>query len=123
MEEVLKELEAYYPKVRNWYENKVIGDTNRLVKIVTDSATGETKGLLILKKYFNDRKISTLFVVKKYRGRGIGRDLLMLSIEEFKREAFYVDIHKDVMSEYVALMENHGLIKAPITENRYHWMG
>jgi len=123
MEEVLNELETYYPEVKNWYENKVIGDPDRLVKIITDSATGEVKGLLILKRYFNDRKISILFVMKKYRGKGIGRDLLILSIEEFKREIFYIDIHKDVISEYVVLMENHGLIKAPIVENRYHWMG
>lgn len=69
-----KKIERSYPKFKTWFKKIRRQKNNRKLYYALDDT--KIVGVLILKKTKKEKKISTIFVKKEYRGLGIGKIFL-----------------------------------------------
>ena len=99
----LADLAFEYPFFTEWLE-KVFKELtltdSRLILLCCDNGIFDIKGVSILKKTSDEKKICTLRVVKSYRNQGIGSCLLQKSVELLEENKPLITVSGIHMKEY-----------------------
>lgn len=105
-------LKQEYPDFLNWYVTKVqpgMKDGTRKVFVVAPASDlNEIAAVMILKNTEEEKKISTLCVMKKYRSRGLGRRLINLAISVLKDERPLITVSALHIEEFMPILEDFG---------------
>lgn len=109
----LADLAFEYPFFTEWLE-KVFKELtltdSRFIILCCDSGIFDIKGVSILKKTRDEKKICTLRVVKAYRNQGIGSCLLQKSVEILEENKPLITVSGIHMKEFSSFLKKRGFI-------------
>lgn len=106
----------------NWYD-KLFSSKFQLEKkreIIICQSDVQIVGIAILKKDIDEQKICTLRVAKEFQHRGIGKELMALSLEWLQNDKPLITVHKCKSHEFSALFNYYGFILEEKQVNYYH---
>lgn len=111
-EEIYLHLGKYvtdYPTIFNWFYTKVIPEINktRFVIVAIDEETDQLVGFVIMKNN-KERKLCSLYVIPKYRGKGIGKALLEKGLAVIKMRKPLATVNNKVLDYYLPLFTKFG---------------
>lgn len=113
LEIILSDLKFEYPFFSNWL-NKVCKELassdKRAIIICFDKDILNIKGLAILKKDENEKKICTLRVMDSYRRRGIGTTLLTNSKRILEDDKPLMTVSGQHMKEFALFLRKNGFV-------------
>lgn len=110
---ILSDLAFEYPFFMEWLEKVFLelkSSDNRIILLYCENDIFDIKGVSILKKTKEERKICTLRVVNPYRYQGIGTCLLKKSIELLEDSKPLITVSGIHMKEFVPFLKKHGFI-------------
>lgn len=98
-----------YPNIFNWYYRNVVPNINktRYVIVAIDSENGQVAGFVIAKNE-KERKICSLYVLPKYRRKGIGKHLLEMGMTAIKLKKPLITVNNKVLDYYLPLFTRAG---------------
>lgn len=109
----LADLAFEYPFFTEWLE-KVFKELtltdSRLILLCCDNGIFDIKGVSILKKTSDEKKICTLRVVKSYRNQGIGSCLLQKSVELLEDNKPLITVSGIHMKEFSSFLKKRGFV-------------
>lgn len=103
----LEDLNMEYKGFRKWYFKKVFNsilDGER--QLIIKEYHNEIMGVAILKKNLFENKISTLRVNQKYRGLGVGTELMNRSLDLLNDEFPLITVSSNRLNEFNQLLKN-----------------
>ncbi|SHH35040.1 GNAT family N-acetyltransferase [Desulfosporosinus lacus] len=102
----LKGLNGIYPGFNNWYFNSVVNGLNLNSRSIVLKINGSNiMALAILKDTIEEKKICTLFVKNKFKGLGIGRDLMSQCLYTLDYPKPIITISANRMKEFKTLIK------------------
>lgn len=117
---LLRPLSYDYPDFWKWF-NRVCNDelnaANHDRKLLLCEYQNELVGVAILKR--SESKICTLFVDPKYRGLGVGTDLLRSSMEEFETDTPLITVSDNHVLECENLFQYFGFKLDDVKQDYY----
>ena len=106
-----KHLNDSYPKYKEWFYNKQVKDTllgKRNIIFVKDNEN-KIIGISSLKKYNEEKKICTLFILEEYRNKKITTILLEESLKYLETTKPLITISEDKIPMFQSII------------NKYNW--
>lgn len=118
----IKFLHSEYPKFKEWYFNKVVYDIlnnkNRRL-IILKEINSEIAGISILKQDGSENKICNLRITDKYKGIGLGYELLSQSVDILECDKPYITVSSKRIHEFNKLLNNFDFKLSYIYNNYY----
>lgn len=126
IDSLIEEQRDYYPDFNYWIRRVIVGVRNGERKIIVAKDNDLIVGVIILKRMKNENKISTIFVDKEYRGKGIGTELIKRSKDFFDEDvvpiitipehsvesfSFWIDSGKFVLNKKIHNMYKMGHVE------------
>jgi len=100
-------LENEYPHFNQWFYDKVIrGICNNHRSVIVKRIGGEIAGIAILKDA-SEKKISTLRVIDKFKGMGIGSELVRHSFDLLNTDKPLITVAASRYDEFEKLLTQH----------------
>lgn len=113
LELFLVDLAFEYPFFKEWLKgvfDELISTDQRIIVLCCGSSKFDIKGVSILKKTRDEKKICTLRVDKSYRNQGIGSVLLRRSIEILEENKPLITVSGIHMKEFSPFLKKHGFV-------------
>lgn len=110
---ILSDLAFEYPFFLEWLEKVFLelkSSDKRIILLYCGNDIFDIKGVAILKKTKEEKKICTLRVVNPYKYQGIGTCLLKKSIELLKDLNPLITVSGIHMKEFFPFLKKHGFI-------------
>lgn len=96
---------VFYPDFINWWDNKVVGDVERHIVCVFNSAD-VVLGIMVLKNK-TEKKISTLYVLPEYQRQHIGSVLVEYAIEVLGTTTPVITVAEPLMPSFQHLLSKY----------------
>jgi len=116
--DLLSDLTSEYPDFYNWYHKTVESGLGKDRKIFCSIDDGKIIGMLIL-KYGEDAKISTIRVLPEYHRRGVGSQLLLTAIKELNNLTPKISVSSKRSIEFARLFTKFNFKYSHTKFNRY----
>lgn len=100
-------LHLYYPNFDNWFSSKMLNgifDGERI--IILKRFNQELAGFAVLKNN-SEKKICTLKVRTKFKGKGVGNELMYNSLELLRTEKPLITVSEKILKELLPLLQNY----------------
>ncbi len=126
----------YYNEIRNfvkriaweyngfwsWYDKLFLPnlELDRTREIIICQSEFQMAGIAILKKDIDEQKICTLRVAKAFQRRGIGKELMELSMEWLQSDKPLITVHKSRNNEFRSLFSYYGFVLEEQQKHYYH---
>lgn len=113
LELFLVDLAFEYPFFKEWLKKvfeELTSTDKRLILLCCGSNRFDIKGVSILKKTKDEKKICTLRVDKSYRNQGIGSCLLKRSIELLEDNKPLITVSGIHMKEFLPFLKKHSFV-------------
>lgn len=122
IKEFVKRIAWEYYGFWNWFDNlfseKYELDSTR--EIIICHSGLQMVGISILKRDLMEQKICTLRVSKEFQRRGIGKQLVELSLEWLQNDKPLITVHKSKSKEFESLFDRYGFVLEEKQKNYYH---
>jgi ribosomal protein S18 acetylase RimI-like enzyme len=105
----LANVEPLYPNFKSWFNFTFcnsLGTGQRLVVLAHNGY--EIVGVALLKKSISENKICTFYVSPKYRGGGVGNDLMGLAISTLDSDNIQITVSNERNAELAPLLQSKG---------------
>ena len=116
----LSDLNKYYPNFNSWFFKKVIPDCsigNR--KIIIKKSADKIVAVAILKKSIEERKICTFRVSEKAKRNGVGKELMLESLEWLQCNQPLITVNEENASEFEYFLRKFDFQKQSVLTNLY----
>jgi len=116
----LFDLNKYYPNFNSWFFKKVIPDCsigNR--KIIIKKSADQIVAVAILKKSIEERKICTFRVSENAKRNGIGKELMLESLEWLQCNQPLITVNEENASEFEYFLRKFDFQKQSVLTNLY----
>lgn len=94
-------------------------ELDRTREIIICQSDFQMAGIAILKKDNDEQKICTLRVAKEFQHRGIGKELMALSLEWLQNDKPLITVHKCKCHEFNSLFNYYGFVLEEKQVNYY----
>ncbi|MBD8556846.1 GNAT family N-acetyltransferase [Rhizobium sp. CFBP 8762] len=102
---LVSDFARYYPDIDHWFSSVVIpGIVNGTRRIIVKHDDGAIRGLSILKRDEDERKICTFWVHPSSRGAGVGQNLLEESVEWLGSAAPLLTVPEEALESFLPLL-------------------
>ena len=101
----LNSVTVFYSDFAKWWDNKVVGDVERHVVCVFNSAD-VVLGIIVLKNK-TEKKISTLYVLPEYQKQHIGSVLVEYAIEVLGTTTPIITVAEPLMPSFQHLLSKY----------------
>ncbi len=122
LKRILSDLAFEYPFFMEWLKKvflELMSSDSRIILLYCENDILDIKGISILKKTKNERKICTLRVVNSYRNQGIGTCLLKKSIDILEDSKPLITVSGIHMKEFAPFLKKHGFIPKDKVKSLY----
>lgn len=117
---ILKDIEKFYPKFKDWYTHKVIpGLINGSREILTEYRDGQLIGIAIIKNERDEKKICTIKVLPQYQNKGIGIRLLKRALNSLNTDRPLVTVPEERFKEFHKIFTYYGFKLTQISNEHY----
>lgn len=111
---------ADYPDCGNWYHKKVIsGLYEGKREILCAKIDDQIAGITILKKDMNEKKICSLYVLERFRHRGIGNLLFKKSFDILETSSPLLSVSDLNHNQFKKLFRYFGFKNEYLLKNKY----
>ena len=113
-------LNIEYPGFHSWFQNKVIPDLETRKKEIIVITYGEyIAGVSIIKNTNYEKKICTIRVGKYFRGQGLGRRLMEISLMELNADKPMITVSSYRYPQFQSIFNHFGFKIEDISYNYY----
>lgn len=107
----LSDISALYPNFNNWLQYKFYQPSyeNQRKIIIAHNGTA-LLGVALLKKSYDENKICTLYTSPFYQGRGIGSQLVDLSLQYFDSSDVLITVAQEKRIELAPILKSKGFV-------------
>jgi ribosomal protein S18 acetylase RimI-like enzyme len=116
----LSDLDKYYPNFKSWFFEKVIPDCSiDKRKIIVKKSADQIVAVAILKKSIEERKICTFRVSENAKRHGIGKELMLESLEWLQCNQPLITVNEENASEFEYFLRKFDFQKQSVLTNLY----
>ncbi len=102
---LVSEFARYYPDIDHWFSSVVLpGIVNGTRRIIVKRDAVAVRGLSILKRDVDEKKICTFWVHPNSRGAGVGQQLLEESVEWLGCAAPLLTVPEEALDSFLPLI-------------------
>lgn len=113
-------LNIEYPGFHSWFQNNVIPDLETKQKEIILIMCGEyIAGVSILKNTYDEKKICTIRVGKHFRGQGLGKKLMEISLMELNTDKPMITVSSYRYPQFQNIFNYFGFKMEDISCNYY----
>lgn len=118
--EFLSDVRSYYPHFDSWFFNKVCPDLPSFKRrIIYKIYCNSIIGVSILKKYPNEKKISTFKIHPDFRNSGIGSQLMSESLDWLECSLPLITVNQDIDPLLSPFLSKFKFQRTSIVSNLY----
>lgn len=116
----LSDLDKYYPNFKSWFFKKVIPDCSiDQRKIIIKKLADQIVAVAILKKSIEERKICTFRVSENAKRNGVGKELMLESLEWLQCNHPLITVNEENDSEFEYFLRKFDFQKKSVLTNLY----
>ena len=121
----IKEKKLLYPKFEEWFNKILIENLNFPNKREIFFCINKEKllinicGIMILKKYKEEKKICTLYVLENFRNKKIGSQMIKKSFEYLGTNKPFITIPEEEYLNFKVLLNKYNFIETKKIKNYY----